>query len=76
MKRLAKYVVTFAAAALMSSSAFATINFSDNFESYTLYEGQPVVAIGGGWLYWANVTGPGDPCPNWNAYWYGYGGEA
>ncbi len=71
MKQLAKIVVTFAMAALLSSSAFAAINFSDNFESYDLYVGPGNQGdIGGGWLIFANVFGDFPGC---SQYWYGYG---
>jgi hypothetical protein len=71
MIRLAKKVVTFAAAALLSSSAFAAINFSDNFEAYDLYVGPGYQGdIGGGWLIFANVFGDYPGC---SQYWYGYG---
>jgi len=40
-----------AVTALMSGSAFATLNFSDDFESYNLPDGNP---IGGGWDWFLN----------------------
>jgi len=71
MIRLAKKIVTFAAAILLSSSAFAAINFSDNFESYDLYVGPGYQGdIGGGWLFFANVF---YDYPGCSQYWYGYG---
>jgi len=70
MNRLAKFVVTFAAAALMSSSAFATINFSDDFESYPVFEGV-LSDIGGGWVFYVNVYGNYPGCTD---KWYDYGG--
>lgn len=72
MKRLAKYIVTVLATALMSSSALAAISFSDNFESYPIYQGEvPWSDIGGGWLLWADVYGNFPGCTDW---WYNYGG--
>ncbi|MGA9572346.1 MAG: hypothetical protein WBS20_00215 [Lysobacterales bacterium] len=73
MKRLANFVVTFATVALMSSSAFAAIDFSDDFESYTLYgAGDDYQGdIGGGWLAYGAVFGAYvDGCPD---FWYAYG---
>lgn len=71
MMRLAKKVVIFAAAVFLSSSAFAAINFSDDFESYSLYVGPGSQGdIGGGWLVFANVFGDYPGC---SQYWYGYG---
>lgn len=71
MKRLAKKVVTLAAAVFLSSSAFAAVNFSDNFESYDLYVGPGNQGdIGGGWLGFANVFGDYPGCTQ---YWYSYG---
>ena len=72
MKRLARYIVTLMATALMSSSAFAAINFSDDFEGYPVYQGAvPWSDIGGGWLLWADVYGNFPGCTDW---WYNYGG--
>lgn len=71
MFRLAKQTLVFAAAVLLSSSAFAAINFSDDFESYSLYVGPGYQGdIGGGWLIFANVFGDYPGC---SQYWYGYG---
>jgi hypothetical protein len=70
MKKLAKFVVTFAAAALMSSSALATVSFSDNFESYPIFEGV-LSDIGGGWVFYVNVYGNYPGCTD---KWYDYGG--
>lgn len=71
MKRLANKIVTFAAAVLLSSPAFAAINFSDNFESYDLYVGPGYQGdIGGGWLGFANVFGDFPVC---SPFWYNYG---
>ena len=68
MKRLAKSILILLAMALVSSSAFAAINFSDDFESYvTPADGN---AIGGGWTAFANVFGGFPTC---DPYFYGYG---
>ena len=67
MKRLARYVATIAATALMSGSAFAAIDFSDDFESYNLADGG---VIGGGWKVFANIF---DDYPGCSQYLYGYG---
>ena len=81
MKRLAKNVLIVLAAALVSSQAFATIDFSDDFESYVFPpDGNP---IGGGWTWFLNAYpnfpvcdgyignyGP-NPAPNSNAEPYG-----
>lgn len=81
MKRLARSILTLLAAALVSSPAFATINFSDDFENYTYPpDGNP---IGGGWTWFLNAYpnfptcdgyignyGP-NPAPNSNAEPYG-----
>lgn len=68
MKRLANSILILLATALVSSSAFAAIDFSDDFESYvTPPDGN---AIGGGWTAFANVfTG----FPACDPYLYGYG---
>jgi len=67
MISLAKEVVTFAAAVLLSSSVFAAINFSDNFETYSLHVGPGSQGdIGGGWLVFANVIGDDPGC---SQYW-------
>jgi len=56
------------ATALLSSSAFAAISFTDDFESYvTPPDGN---AIGGGWTAFANVFGGFPTC---DPYFYGYG---
>jgi len=68
MKRLVKSILILSATALFSSSAFAAINFSDDFESYvTPADGN---AIGGGWTAFANVFGGFPTC---DPYFYGYG---
>lgn len=68
MKRLAKSTLILFAMALVSGSAFATIDFSDDFESYvTPPDGN---AIGGGWTAFANVFTGFPACA---PYLYGYG---
>ena len=68
MKRLAKSILVLIATALLSSSAFAAINFSDDFESYvTPPDGN---SIGGGWTIFANIFGGFPTC---DPYLYGYG---
>jgi len=70
MKRLAKSTMILLATALMSSSAFAAIDFTDDFESYTLNDGTNLGDLGGGWTAFANVfTG----FPACTPYLYGYG---
>jgi hypothetical protein len=54
----------------MSSPAFAAINFSDDFESYPIFEGD-VSDIGGGWVFYVNVYGNYPGCTD---KWYDYGG--
>ena len=68
MKRLAKYVVTLAATALMSSSAFAAINYSEDFETYDVVPGDGL--LHGGWKVFGTVFGDYPGC---SEYWYGYG---
>ncbi len=71
MIRLAKYIAPFALAVVMSSPAFAAIDYSDDFESYTEYVGTGSIGdIGGGWLVFANVF---TDYPGCTAYEYGYG---
>ena len=68
MKRLAKSTLILFAMALVSGSAFASIDFSDDFESYvTPPDGN---AIGGGWTAFANVFTGFPACA---PYLYGYG---
>lgn len=77
MKRMTRYLVAFAATALMSSSALAVSSsvhdgWSDDFESYDLYVGPGYQGdIGGGWLIWADIFGNSYPtdCSVW---WYNY----
>jgi hypothetical protein len=68
MNRLAKFVVTFTTVALMSGSAFAAINYSEDFETYTVAPGDGL--LHGGWKVFANVFGDYPGC---SAYLYGYG---
>ena len=67
MKRFAKFVIVLLATALMSSSAFAAINFSDNFESYNAPDNNP---IGGNWLWYLTGWNDWSTCTN---YWFGFG---
>lgn len=68
MKNFARSIVVFAAMAIFSSSAFAQINFQDDFESYVSPpDGN---AIGGGWLAFANVFAGFPAC---DPYLYQYG---
>lgn len=72
MKRMAQYILTSLLTALVSSSAFAAIDFSDDFESYPVYQGEnPWNDIGGGWLFYVNVYGNYPGCTD---KWYDYGG--
>jgi len=66
MKRLAKSILLLATA-FVSSSAFAAINFSDNFESYNLPDGG---IIGGGWTWFLNAY---PNFPTCDGYIFGYG---
>ena len=73
MKRLTNSLVILSVTALMSGSAFATVNFSDDFESYSLPDGNP---IGGGWTWFLNVWTDDDGAPGFptcNVYVFGYG---
>ncbi|MGB5291578.1 MAG: hypothetical protein WBN41_09035 [Lysobacterales bacterium] len=68
MKQLVKSILVLAATALLSSSAFAQISFTDDFESYvTPPDGN---AIGGGWLAFANVF---EGFPACDPFLYNYG---
>ena len=68
MKRLVKSTLILFATALVSGSAFAAIDFSDDFESYvTPPDGN---AIGGGWTAFANVFTGFPACA---PYLYNYG---
>ncbi|MGD9264673.1 MAG: hypothetical protein PVJ71_02720, partial [Lysobacterales bacterium] len=68
MKRLARYLVAFTATAMMSSSAFAAIDFSDDFESYD--PANPTTLGDGGWLVFVNIF---DDYPGCSQILYGYG---
>jgi len=70
MKRLAKNILVLLATALVSSPAFAAIEFTDDFESYTLNDGTNLGDLGGGWLVFANIF---EGFPACNPYLYGYG---
>lgn len=68
MKKLAKNILVFAAMAILSSSAFAQISFTDDFESYVSPpDGN---AIGGGWWAFANVF---EGFPACDPFLYNYG---
>lgn len=70
MKHSIKVFLVLLATVLMSSSTIAAIDFSDDFESYPLFEGGDATDLGGGWLYFVNVfTG----FPTCDPYLYGYG---
>lgn len=64
MKKLTKSLAILAVTALMSGSAFATIDFSDDFESYNLPDGG---VIGGGWNWFLNGWTDGDGRPGFPA---------
>ena len=68
MKQLVKNILVLTAMALLSSSAFAQISFTDDFESYV--SAPDVDPIGGGWLIFANVF---EGFPACDPYLYGYG---
>lgn len=70
MKRLVKNTLILLATVTLSSTAFAEIDYSDDFESYTLNNGGNLGDLGGGWTAFANVfTG----FPACDPYIYGYG---
>ena len=68
MKRFANFVVTFATTALMSSAAFAELDYSEDFETYDVVPGDGL--IHGGWKVFGTVFGDYPGCTE---YWYGYG---
>lgn len=70
MSKLAKYILILLATTLVSGPAFAAINFSDDFESYPIFEGD-ASDLGGGWLLFANVF---TDYPGCSTYLYDYGG--
>jgi hypothetical protein len=70
MKRSAQIILIMLVTALMSSSAFATISFSDEFESYPVNDGTNMGDLGGGWLLFVNVFANSPDC---TPYLYGYG---
>jgi len=70
MKTPVQIIFTVLVTALMSSSAFAIISFSDDFEGYPIYEGGDATDLGGGWTYFVNVFGNFAAC---DSYLYGYG---
>jgi hypothetical protein len=69
MIRMAKYLVTFAAVALLSSPAFAQIDYFEDFEG--LNAGDPNALTDAGWLIFANVWNDYPGCDT--TYTYGYG---
>ena len=73
MIRLAKKVVIFAAAALLSSSAFAAIDYSENFEGFTEFTGTDISPLGGGWTGYATVFGDYPGC---SGFLYNYNDNA
>jgi hypothetical protein len=66
MKKLATLIVTFATAALMSSSAFAAIDYSEDFEGYTEFTGTDISPLGGDWLGYATVFYDYPGCSEWH----------
>jgi hypothetical protein len=70
MKKLMKYAAATAIAALMSGPAFATIDYSEDFETFTEFTGTDISPLGGGWLIFANVFANSPAC---DPYLYGYG---
>jgi hypothetical protein len=72
MSNLKIRVLAMTAAVLMSAPALAQINYSEDFESFTLHPGggQSIGDLGGGWLFFANVF---SDYPGCSAYVYGYG---
>jgi hypothetical protein len=74
MKRSVQFIITLLVTALMSSPVLAAISFSDDFESYPIYEGEDAFGtIGGDWLFFTNVFGNYPGCTDW---WYNYLGAA
>jgi hypothetical protein len=70
MKRSVQFILTLLVTAFMSGPAFAAISFSDNFESYPIYEGGDATDLGGDWKLYINVFGNFSAC---DSYLYGYG---
>jgi len=68
MIKLAKYIAPFALAVVMSSPAFAAIDFSDDFESYNAPDNNP---IGGDWLWFLSGWFDWPGCDS--EYWFGFG---
>jgi len=67
MKRLVKNTLILLATTFVSSSAFAAIDFSDDFESYNLPDGG---IIGGGWTWFLNAYPNFPAC---DGYIFGFG---
>jgi hypothetical protein len=68
MKRLAQYFATIAVTMLISSSAFAAINYSEDFESYD--PANPDALANADWLIFGSVF---FDYPGCSAFEYGYG---
>ena len=74
MKNWKRNAMACLAAMLMSGPALAQVNFSDDFESYTLHPGGDVGRIGdlgGGWLVFVNVWDDYPACSAGPIYNYG-----
>jgi hypothetical protein len=70
MKRPVQFILTLLVTTFISGPAFAAISFSDDFESYPIYEGGDATDLGGGWTLYVNVFGNFSAC---DSYLYGYG---
>lgn len=70
MKRSVQFIITLLVTAFISSPVLAAVSFSDDFESYPIYEGGDPTDLGGGWTYFVNVFGNFPAC---DSYLYGYG---
>ena len=55
MKRPVQFVLTLILTTFISGPAFAAISFSDDFESYPIYEGGDPTDLGGGWTLFVNL---------------------
>jgi hypothetical protein len=65
MIRLTKYIVAFAAVAIMSSPAFAQIDYYEDFEGFTEFTGTDISPLGGGWIAYATVFSDYPGCSSW-----------
>lgn len=54
MKGSVQFTLILIVTAFMNGPAFATFNFSDDFESYPIYEGGDPTDLGGGWTLFVN----------------------